>query len=140
MRIFPPISDSSSNIGVCAVLQIGFNLGRGGMHDDELIPLLLQQRRPTFLTRDEDFYDRELCHPRYCIAYLAVDKNEVATFIRRFLRHPAFNTLAKRLGAVIRVSSTDSQSGDLMQESCSLTGINLFDGSSVHRFRRNSRA
>ncbi len=87
------------------LLQIGFNVGRRGMHDDEVIPLLLRLRRPTFFTRDEDFFDRELCHPRYCIAYMAVDKNEVATFIRRFLRHPAFTTIAKRMGAVIRVSS-----------------------------------
>ena len=87
------------------VRQIGFNVGRRGMHDDEIIPLLLRQRRPTFFTRDEDFYDRSLCHPRYCLVYLAVDRNEVATFIRRQLRHPAMNTLAKRLGSVIRVSS-----------------------------------
>jgi hypothetical protein len=87
------------------IRQIGFNIGRRGMHDDEIIPLLLRMRRPTFFTRDQDFYQRRLCHPRYAIAYLAVDKNEVATFVRRFLRHPALNTLAKRLGSVIRVSS-----------------------------------
>jgi hypothetical protein len=87
------------------VRQIGFDIGRRGMHDEEVIPLLLRQRRPTFFTRDEDFYDRQLCHPKYCIAFLAVDKNEAAAFVRRLLRHFAFNMLAKRLGAVIRVSS-----------------------------------
>jgi len=86
------------------VHQIGLDIGRRGMHDDEVIPLLLRERRPTFFTRDEDFYDRSLCHPRYCIAYLAVTKNEIATFVRRLLRHPALNTLGKRLGSVIRVS------------------------------------
>jgi hypothetical protein len=80
------------------------NVGRAGMQDDEIIPLLLEQRRPTFFTRDEDFHDRQLCHAKYCIVYLAVDKYEVATFVRRFLRHPACNTQAKRLGTVIRIS------------------------------------
>jgi hypothetical protein len=86
------------------VRQVGLNVGRAGMHDDEIIPLLLEQRRPTFFTRDDDFHDRRLCHAKYCIVYLAVDKYEVATFVRRFLRHPACNTQAKRLGTVIRIS------------------------------------
>lgn len=86
------------------VRQIGLNVGRAGMQDDEIIPLLLQQRRPTFFTRDEDFHDRQRCHAKYCLVYLAVDKYEVATFVRRFLRHPACKTQAKRLGTAIRVS------------------------------------
>jgi hypothetical protein len=36
--------------------------------------------------------------------YLAVDKDEVAIFVRRLLGHPEFDTKAKRMGAVIRVS------------------------------------
>lgn len=87
------------------VRQIGFSVGRRGMQDEELIPSLLGQRRPTFFTRDVDFYDRQLCHARYCLVYLDVDKNEVAAFVRRLLRHPACNTQAKRIGHVIRVSS-----------------------------------
>jgi hypothetical protein len=87
------------------VQQIGFDLGRMGMQDDEIISFLLKQRRPTFFTRDDDFYDRQLCHARYGIVYLTVDKNEVAAFIRRLLSHPACDTQAKRLGSVIRVSS-----------------------------------
>jgi hypothetical protein len=91
--------------GRVRVLQVGFNAGRSGMQDHEIVSWLLQQRRPTFFTRDNDFYDRTLCHPRYCIAYLTVDKNEVAAFVRRLLRHPSLDTTAKRMGAVIRVSS-----------------------------------
>ena len=87
------------------VRQIGFSVGRRGMQDEELIPSLLEQRRPTFFTRDVDFYDRQLCHARYCLVYLDVDQNEVAAFVRRLLRHPACNTQAKRIGHVIRVSS-----------------------------------
>ena len=87
------------------VHQIGFNLSRRGIHDDDIIPMLLQQRRPTFFTRVDDFFDRQLCHRRYCLAYLAVEKNEAAEFIRKLLRHPDFDTQAKRLGSVIRVST-----------------------------------
>lgn len=84
--------------------QVGLNVGWGGMQDDEIPPLLLQQRRPTFFTRDEDFHDRRLCHTRYCLVYLAVDKHEVAAFVRRLLRHSACRTQIQRMGTVIRVS------------------------------------
>ncbi|MCY2990287.1 MAG: hypothetical protein NTY19_20785 [Planctomycetota bacterium] len=87
------------------VCQVGLNVGWRGMQDDEIIPLLLQQRRPTFFTRDEDFHDRRICHARYCLVYLAVDKYEVAAFIRRLLRHPACRTQVQRMGTVLRVSS-----------------------------------
>lgn len=83
--------------------HIGFDLGKKGIQDDEIIPLLHQLRRPTFFTRDWDFYERTLCHPRYCLVYLGVEKGEAASFIRRFLRHPAFDTEAKRMGTVVRV-------------------------------------
>lgn len=87
------------------VKQVGVNVGQRGMQDDEIIPLLQQQRRSTFFTRDEGFFHRHLCHFRYCLIYLAVDKYETASFIRRLLKHSAFDTQAKRMGAVIRVSS-----------------------------------
>jgi hypothetical protein len=87
------------------VRQIGFNIGRRGMQDDEIIPFLRQLRRPTFFTRDEGFYERRLCHGRYSLIYLAVEKYEVAAFARRLLHHGEFATQAKRMGAVIRVSS-----------------------------------
>ena len=35
--------------------QIGVNIGRRGLQDDEIIPLLLTLRRPTFFTRDADY-------------------------------------------------------------------------------------
>jgi len=87
------------------VRQVGLNVGRPAMQDDEIISLLLEQRRPTFFTRDDDFHDRRLCHAKYCLAYLAVDKHEVATFVRLLLRRPACSTQARRMGSVIRVSS-----------------------------------
>jgi hypothetical protein len=76
---------------------------------DENIPasqrqILRSLRRPTFFTRDLGFCERGLCHARYCLACMVVGKNETTAFVRRFLRHPEFDTQAKRMGTVIRVS------------------------------------
>ncbi|HEX7183331.1 MAG TPA: hypothetical protein VF756_15955 [Thermoanaerobaculia bacterium] len=90
-------------------LLIGRDVSEKGIQDDNLTRFLIEQRRPTFITRDEGFYDRKLCHARYCLVYLAVKPNESASFVRRFLRHPRFNTRSQRLGAVIRVSSAGLQ-------------------------------
>jgi len=89
-----------------ALRQIGQNLGRKGMKDKEIIPLLHQLDRPTFFTLDGDFFDRRLCHERYCLVHLDVEEEVVAEYVRRLLRHPELNTRAKRLGRVIRVSPT----------------------------------
>lgn len=87
------------------IRQIGFNIGRRGMQDEEIIPFLLQSRNATFFSRDEGFYDRHLCRARYGLVYLAVDKSEAAIFVRRVLRHPELNSQAKRMGKVVRASS-----------------------------------
>lgn len=87
-----------------AVRHMGYDVGRQGMKDQEIIVLLHHLRHPTFFTRDEDFYVPHLCHARYCLAYLAVAKDEVAPFVRRLLQHREFDTVAKRMGAVVRVS------------------------------------
>ena len=72
----------------------------------EIIPLLHSLRRPTFFTRDRDFYKSDLCHRRYCLVFLDVAFDEAAEFIRRFLRHSAFRTQIQRIGRVIRVHHT----------------------------------
>jgi hypothetical protein len=87
--------------------QIGRDLGRKGMKDQQqIIPLLQSLVRPVLFTRDLRFYKRQLCHRRYGIVCLAVGANEAAIFIRRFLHQPAFDTKAKRLGRVMGVSET----------------------------------
>ncbi|MBU0511935.1 MAG: hypothetical protein KKD28_09905 [Chloroflexi bacterium] len=86
------------------VRQIGDDVGRKGMKDDKIISWLPTQRNPTFFTRDLGFHERKLCHARYCLVCLAVGRYEVATFVRRLLRHREFNTQARRMGTVIRVS------------------------------------
>lgn len=91
------------------IRQIGVDISRKGIKDDEIIPFLLAQRHPTFFTRDLGFYNFRLCHARYSIVCLAVGQYEVARFIRRFLRYPHFNTQRKRMGKVIRVSSSGLQ-------------------------------
>jgi len=87
-----------------AVRQIGYDIREQGIKDEAIIPFLRQLRQPTFFTRDLGFYQRQLCHPRYCLVYLTVDQFEVATFVRLLLRHTELNTKAKRMGAVIRVT------------------------------------
>jgi hypothetical protein len=72
--------------------------------DEEVIPFLLRRRRSTFFTLDLDFYQRQLCHARYCLVCVDVGQSAAAAFVRRLLRHRAFDTDAKRMGAVIRVS------------------------------------
>ena len=89
------------------VRQIGHDIGRKGMKDKEILPLLLQQNRPTFFTLDDDFSKRELCHQNYSLVFMDIKKHEAATFVRRLLRHPMFDTIAKRRGFVICLSHTD---------------------------------
>jgi len=84
--------------------QIGVDIGRSGMTDEDIFPLLLRKSLPTFFTRDKGFYDVRLCHRSYCLVVLEIGKYEVASFIRRFLRHPDFATRSKRMGKVVRVS------------------------------------
>ncbi len=87
-----------------AARQIGLDLGRKGAKDEEIVVLLRRQRNPTFFTRDAGFYRPTLRHRSYCLVVAGVGQNEVAAFIRRFLRHPDFDTQAKRMGRVVRIS------------------------------------
>ena len=41
-----------------------------GMQDDDVVPFLLRLKRPTLLTRDGDFFERRLVHPRYCLVWV----------------------------------------------------------------------
>jgi len=86
------------------VRQIGYDLGRKGLQDDEIISLLHQLRQPTFFTLDFGFYHRNRCHARYCLVCMDIYEDEAASFVRRFLRHPDFDTHAQRMGTVIHLS------------------------------------
>ena len=76
--------------------QIGFNIGEEGLKDKNIISLLHELKNPTFFTRDDDFFNKDFCHAKYCIVYLAVKKEESAIFIRRLLHHKEFNTIKKK--------------------------------------------
>ncbi len=83
--------------------QIGKEFSHSGIKDENLIPGLHRLHRATLFTQDEDFFNRRLCHGAYGLVYLDVRYKEVAEFIRRFLKHPEFNTQSKRMGLVARV-------------------------------------
>jgi hypothetical protein len=55
-----------------AVKQIGVDIGRKGLDDEDIIPLLRRLNRPTFFTLDVDFWDRNLRHEGYCLVYLDI--------------------------------------------------------------------
>jgi hypothetical protein len=99
-----------------AVRQIGHELGRKGMQDEEIIPFLLTLRRPTLFTRDLGFYSHQLCRARYSLVILAVGQYEVAHFVRLVLRQPDCNSQSKRMGRVIRVMHNELAVWDLHAE------------------------
>jgi hypothetical protein len=57
-----------------------------------------------YITCDNHFFKRRLCHDRYCLVFLDVEKKQVAEYVRLLLKHPTFDTQAKRMGKVIRAS------------------------------------
>ena len=82
---------------------VGSDVAASGATDENLIPVLHQLAQPTFFTLDRDFFRPGWAHADYCLVWLDVSGSEAAEFIRRFLRHPAFDTQAKRMGVVARV-------------------------------------
>jgi len=55
---------------------------------------------PTFFTLDDGFFKPKLRHAQYCLIILDVAQYESAAFIRKTLKHPHFNTKAKRMGNI----------------------------------------
>lgn len=86
------------------VRQIGHDIGRAGMQDEQIIPFLRRARRVTLFTRDLGFFDPKNRSRDYCIVCLAVGQHEVAVFVRGILRHPRLNTEAKRMGKIVRAT------------------------------------
>ena len=82
--------------------QIGKDLAPPGIKDANILPLLHQLKQPTLFTHDEDFFQRQLLHPGYCLVWLDTSDIEAALYIRKFLSHPRFNTKAKRMALVVR--------------------------------------
>jgi hypothetical protein len=81
---------------------------------DEAIPTVLRNvRQPTFVTTNvDDFWRRIPAHSRYSIVCVALPNerlHELSPLLRQLLRLPEFNTKAKRMGKVIRVSPSQLQ-------------------------------
>lgn len=88
------------------VKQIGVEVETKAVTDERIISVLHDFKNCLFLSSDSDFWDRKYCHSNYCLVYMDVERNETAFFIRKFLKHAAFDTIKKRLGKVVKVSQT----------------------------------
>lgn len=86
-----------------ALRQVGFEWGRKGMSDEDILARLRRLKRTTFLTCDAGFYRRQNCHSSYCLVQFAVAPEDTAAYAKRFLRHPGFRSFAARQGKVVRV-------------------------------------
>ena len=82
---------------------VGIDFAARGTQDANLIPVLHKLPEPVFFTLDKDFFRADWADASYGLAWLDVADNEAAEFIRRFLRHSAFDTKSKRMGVVARV-------------------------------------
>ena len=82
--------------------QMGRDVACRGIGDDDILPLLHRFRRVTFFTLDKDFFRPWLCHRAYCLVWLDVRADDAADYVRRFLRHPRFDTQAHRMGVGAR--------------------------------------
>ncbi|MHB8575305.1 MAG: hypothetical protein ACYDCQ_08235 [Dehalococcoidia bacterium] len=75
---------------------------------DERVPAILRTlQRPTFVTIDDWFWNRNRRAAHYCIVYIALREDEqqdLPALLRRLFRHAQFRTRALRMGKVIRVS------------------------------------
>lgn len=54
-------------------------------------------------TQDAHFFQFDWVHADYGLIWIDARPAEAAKLIRRFLKHPQFNTQSKRLGLVARV-------------------------------------
>ena len=89
-----------------ALRQVGFEWGRKGMSDGEILAHLRREKRVTFVTFDAHFYRREYCHAGYCLVQLAIPPGQVAYYAKRFFRRRSFRTFAARQAKVVRVQPT----------------------------------
>ena len=86
--------------------QIGFEVGRPEWDDQqEILRFLHATKQITFFTRDLGFFRASWRHANYCLVVLTVPVLETAHYVSNLLRHPRFNTRAKRIGKVIKVST-----------------------------------
>ena len=76
--------------------------------DDRVPSLLLQLKKPTFITIDRDFWDQYWCHPSYCILFFNLiddQQPEIPSLLQELVRQEGFRTIRERMGKVARVST-----------------------------------
>jgi hypothetical protein len=92
-----------------AARQIGLGMGRKGLKDEEIVVLLRRQRNSTFFTRDAGFYQPTLRHPSYgMVVRVSGNMKWLPSFAASYAN---FDTQAKRMGRVVRISHTGLRSG-----------------------------
>jgi len=79
--------------------------------DDAIPKLLRKENQPTFVTINEkDFWRKTPIDNKYCVVCFTLPDsrtNEISQALRELFRHPEFNTKAKRMGKVIRVTDRE---------------------------------
>ena len=81
---------------------------RPGEHilDNRVPEILRTLKTPTFVTIDQGFWNRRLCHSGYCIVYFEMatpEQTALPALLRRLFRLPEFRSRAARMGKVARV-------------------------------------
>jgi hypothetical protein len=85
--------------------QVGVDFLAKGYRDYEIVDHMQRGGRTTFFSFDQDYYRRDWRHNRYCLVLLDIPRHNLsADFVRQLLRLPLFDTEAKRLGHVIRIT------------------------------------
>ena len=79
-------------------------MGEKGVLDEAIITLLVKNKDFILFTRDKGFYNPKNTGKGFSFAVLFINQNDVASFIRRFLKHSQFNTHAKRNENVFHIS------------------------------------
>ena len=89
------------------VKQVGVHFLSSNADDEYIINWLKRLKTPTFITKDcKDFYNCRRLDKHYFIICVDVHRREFVSVVRKIFKHPLFNTVAKRMGKVIRVTST----------------------------------
>src|SRR5262249_32263117 len=88
------------------VRLIGEEVARIGDADEKLLTILLHLKKAVLFTQDQDFFQFKCLHNGYALIWLDVHPNIVADYVQDFLRHPEFDTQAKRMGVVARIGAS----------------------------------
>ena|SRR2546426_4087827 len=80
--------------------------------DDRIPQILRALRHPTFVTIDQGFWNRRLCHPAYCILHFPLrddQQSRLPGLLRALWRLPEFRVRKRRMGKVARIGLKEIQ-------------------------------